>query len=368
MKILYVTTISETMIFFKNFICELVEAGHTVDLACNCKSPINNTYTDIGCKVNDLPFSRNPLKPINISAYKKLRKLVEDGGYDIVHCHTPVAAACTRFACRKARKNGTKVFYTAHGFHFYKGAPLKNWIIYYTVEKLCSYFTDKLITINKEDYELAQNKLKAKSIAYVPGVGIDTAYFAQKKVDKSLKRKEINVPENSFLMLSVGELNSNKNHKSVIEAMTRIDKDVHYVIAGEGNLRKDILCLANKSGLADRVHLLGYRKDVDELYKAADCFVHPSFREGLPVSVMEAIASGLPVIASEIRGNNDLITCETGYLFKPSDINGLCRAFDELKNDISLNKVKYNTEIQSYDRLTINKQIFNLYMDNKDEK
>lgn len=167
MKILYVTTIGATMNFFREFVDELIKDGNTVDIATNeTTSVVPEFYKNLGCKVYPIETSRSPLQKGNVVAINQIRKLVTEEHYDIVHCHTPIAAMCTRLACRKVRKQGTKVFYTAHGFHFYKGAPLKNWLLYYPVEKICAHFTDVLITINQEDYELAQKKMKAKKVVY----------------------------------------------------------------------------------------------------------------------------------------------------------------------------------------------------------
>lgn len=157
--------------FFKNFIKELLEDGHTVDIATNeTTSKVPDCYREWGCQIYQISCTRSPFNKGNIDAIRQIRKIAADGSYGIVHCHTPIAAMCTRLACRKLRKSGLKVFYTAHGFHFYKGAPLKNWLVYYPIEWLCAHWTDVLITINKEDFELAKKKMKAKRVEYVPGV------------------------------------------------------------------------------------------------------------------------------------------------------------------------------------------------------
>jgi len=309
MNILYVTTIGGTMNFFKNFVAELVRNNHNVEIACNKNSsPVSEYFEELGCVVHQISCARSPLDKGNIKAIKELKKLVSEKHYDIVHCHTPIAAACTRIACRKARKNGTKVIYTAHGFHFYKGAPKKNWMLFYPIEKLCAKWTDLLVTINKEDYERAKKKFKAKAVEYVPGVGIDVNKFANAVTDRSLKRSEADIPEDSLLLLSVGELNKNKNQETVVRAVAELkDERIHYALAGSGPNANYLTELSASLGIADKVHLLGHRADIPELCKAADIFVHPSFREGLPVSVMEAMASGLPVIGSRIRGVSDLL-------------------------------------------------------------
>ena len=175
MKILYVTTISNTMGFFTSHINMLLDKGHTVDMACNLVKPINSQLIERGCKIYQMDFSRTPLNRTNYKAYKDLKKLILEEKYDLVHTHTPVASAITRLVCKNIK--GTKVFYTAHGFHFHKGAPIKNWLIYYPLEKWLAKYTDTLITINKEDYERAKSKFKAKRVEYIPGVGLDIDKF-----------------------------------------------------------------------------------------------------------------------------------------------------------------------------------------------
>lgn len=319
MKILYVTTVGMTMNFFKALVGELIKEGHAVDIACNeDEYKVDDFFQKLGCKVYHIGCVRSPLSKSNLEAVKELKKIVSENHYDIVHCHTPVAGVCTRLACKSFRKNGLKVIYTAHGFHFYQGAPLKNWLVYYPIEKYCSRFTDVLITINQEDYALAKKKMKAKKTEYVPGVGIDVDKFRNTVVDRTAKRKELGIPENAFLLLSVGELNANKNHQIVIRALAQLnDSNIHYMIAGKGDLHDELIDLANRLGVSEQVHLLGYRKDVAELYKTADVYCLPSIREGLNVSVMEAMASGLPVICSCIRGNTDLISKDN--CFKPQN-------------------------------------------------
>lgn len=297
----------------------------------------------------------------NIRAYKEVFKLVSDHKYDIIHCHSPIGGLITRLAARKARKNGTKVIYTAHGFHFYKGAPLKNWLLYYPAEKLCAHFTDVLITINQEDYALAKRKMKAKRVEYVPGVGIDLTKFGQVAVDKSAKRKELGIPEDSTLLLSVGELNENKNHETVIRAIS--DMDVYYIIAGRGDLEEQLCLTIKKLGLTNRVKLLGYRKDIVELCKTADVFVFPSFREGLSVSVMEAMASGLPCVVSRIRGNTDLIDENGGALFDPHSVDNCNNAINSVCSLSMTELGSYNREkIKSFELSEVNRQMKELYV------
>lgn len=364
MKILYVTTIGSTMTFFKSFIKDLTDSGNQVDIAANTDlTPVPEFYNDLDCKVFKISCTRSPLNFGTVKAIKQIIKLVAENQYDIVHCHTPIAAMCTRLACMGARKKGTKVIYTAHGFHFYKGAPLKNWLMFYPIEKICSLWTDILITINKEDYELAKNKFKAKRTEYVPGVGIDIHRFADTVIDKSEKRKELGVPDDCFMLLSVGEHNKNKNHEIVIRALASLKNDkIHYVIAGRGILKDYLENLARELHIENQVHLIGFREDVAEIYKAADVYLLPSIREGLNVSVMEAMSSGLPCIVSDIRGNRDMIDETCGYLcnpFKVSDFseaitNLIDRNTEELKNSAQERAKMFNVA-------EINEKILKLY-------
>ncbi len=362
MKILYVTTIGGTMRFFKQLIKDLVEDGHTVDIAANTSaSAVPEEYTELGCRAFPVSCTRSPFNKGTLIAIIQLKKIISEGKYDLVHCHTPIAAMCTRIACRKARKNGTRVFYTAHGFHFYQGAPLKNWLLYYPIEKICSLFTDVLITINKEDYVLAQKKMKAKRVEYVPGVGIDVAKFADVVVDRNAKRDEIGVPRDAFMLLSVGDLNTNKNHEIVIRALAEInDSKVHYVIAGKGGKKDYLKILAKEKGV--NLHLIGFRKDIIEIDKTADVFVFPSRREGLSVSVMEVMASGLPIICSRIRGNTDLVNENGGFLFDPMSIVECADAIRKIRSSNLVSMGKYNhNAVKKHEIETINTRMKEIY-------
>lgn len=356
--------------FFKPHIEMLVREGHHVDIACNSRDlSLDSLYGELGCDFYQIDFSRSPLSPDNMKAYGQLKKVIEKGGYDIVHCHTPNASVITRLVCRKFRKkNGLKVFYTAHGFHFYKGAPKLNWMVYYPVEKFCSRFTDKLITINREDYELAKNKFNAGEVHYVPGVGIDLSRFENVQIDKAKKRKEIGVPEDAFLLLSVGELNENKNHQIIIRALAKLnDPNVHYAIAGVGDKKEYLLSLANELGVSEQVHLLGYRKDIPELNHAADVFCFPSVREGLPVSPVEAMACGLPVIAAENRGTRDLIqNGKNGFLLwyeAVDDFVGKIQTFSDSFKKSGLSKDSFRRSVERFSVKNVLDKINRIYFE-----
>lgn len=363
MRILYVVTVGEFMPFFKNFIKGLIDAGHEVNIATNDSlSPVPEYYRKWGCKIYNISCTRTPVNVGTIKTIIEISRIIEEHKYDIVHCHTPVAAMCTRFACRKVRKQGVKVVYTAHGFHFYEGAPKKNWIIYCTVEKICSKWTDALITINKEDYKWAKTNLHIKVIEYVPGVGIDYKKYVSTTIDKEKKRKEIGVTSSDFLLLSVGELNDNKNHQIVLRALPELGKNIHYAIAGTGDNKERLLKLAEELDVSRRFHLLGYRNDVHELYKAADAFVLPSIREGLNVSTMEAMASGLPCIVTKIRGNVDMVDENGGYLCDPLSLADFVSAILAVSSESPISASEYNEiKAKAYSVDNINRMMIDIY-------
>jgi len=340
MRVLYVTTVSGTINqFLIPHIKMLKKNGYHVDIATHLTQEINDELIELGCKVFNIEFRRNPLNIVNVKAYKKIKKIIKGGKYDVVHTHTPVASSIVRLAC-KSNFNKTKSFYTAHGFHFFKGASFKNWIFYYPIEKILSKYTDVLITINEEDYKRALKKFNAKNTRYIPGVGLDIKKFQTPKVNKLELRKELGVSDKAFVILSVGELNKNKNHETIIKAIAKINnKNIYYIICGVGPYRKQLEQLIDKVNLNDKVKLLGFRKDVKDILNIGDLFVFPSYREGLPVSLMEAMAAQLPIVCSDIRGNNDLIkNNENGYLIKPNDIDGFKNSIEILYKSPEIRK------------------------------
>ena len=256
--------------------------------------------------------------------------------FDIVHTHTPVGGVLTRLAARDARRSGTRVLYTAHGFHFYKGAPLANWLLWYPVERVMSRLTDVLITINQEDYERAKRFAHCQ-VEYVPGVGVDLSRFAAVKCRDS-KRGELGLAPDDFAMLSVGDLIPRKNQAAIVQALHLLPGNVRLIVCGEGPERGSLLELAKGLGVADRVSLLGFRDDMADVMAACDCLVFPSIHEGLPVSVMEAMAAGLPVVASDIRGiEPDLLSDrESGLVLPEATPGAIASAVSELMKDAGL--------------------------------
>lgn len=368
-KALVTATVASFIALFEtNDIGILKNLGYEVHYAANCEIFDNKDKTQkldsMGVIRHNIPFARNPFDKNNIMAYKMLKKMINEENFDIIHCHTPVGGVLTRIAARKSRKKGTKVIYTAHGFHFYKGAPLKNWLLYYPVEKICSYFTDVLITINKEDYELAQQKMRAKDTVYIPGVGIDLDKFKPIKINSENKRKELGIPNGAVWILAVGELISRKNHETLIRAVANMD-NVYLTIAGGGELYDYLKKIIDELNISPKVKLLGFRSDVSELCSAADIFVFPSFQEGLPVALMEAMACGLPVACSRIRGNVDLIDeYKGGVMFDPKSIEDTANALKRLlKSDLQTVGCYNNKKIKNFDLNKVKQKITEIYME-----
>ncbi len=360
MKILYVSTISITMNFFKEHFKMLTAEGHSIEVACNFNGSIPDFLNELNIKSHHIPFSRSPLSKGNFLALKQLKNLIKKENYDIVHTHTPNASICTRISCRSLRKKGLRVFYTAHGFHFFKGAPLKNWLIYFPFEWICSFFTDKLITLNKEDFEFAKKHMHAKKILYVPGVGVNTQKFNNLSFDKLQMRKELGIPNDATVLLSVGELNNNKNHQAVIKAINGMD--LYYLIVGSGSNHDDLQQLINSQNMSDKIKLLGYRNDINKMCAISDIFVFPSYREGLSVSVMEAMASGLACSVSKIRGNTDLIDQNGGTLFDPHNIEDCKNAIVKLINSDTKKMSEYNMKkIQHFSFENVLKEMREIY-------
>ena len=336
-KVLFTATVVKTHImeFHIPYLRMFQQAGWETAVAArndfddpgDCVIPCCDRYYDI-------PFERSPLKRSNLRAYRELKRVIDRGEFDLIHCHTPVGALLTRLAAGKARQKGTKVIYTAHGFHFFKGAPVLNWLVYFPAEWLCGFLTDVLITINREDYDFAQKHIHAGKVCYVPGVGVDMDRFGG---SRETAREKLGIGEEEFVLLSVGEMTENKNHRLALQALALLpEKPIRYVLVGRGERMEELQVQARELGIADRVIFTGYRNDVSELYPAADAFFFPSFREGLSVALMEAMASGLPAIVGKIRGNTDLIDDGVEGLYMPLTPEGAAEAIRKLYDDPAL--------------------------------
>lgn len=355
-KVLFVATVVKThiMVFHLPYLKWFQEKGYETHVCAKNdyenKEDCNIPYCD---RYFDLPIERSPFKFKNAKACYRLKGIIQSNGYDIVHCHTPMGGVLTRIAANRARKKGVKIVYTAHGFHFFKGAPLKNWLLYYPAEKMLSRLTDTLITINEEDYTIAQ-KFKARQTVYVPGIGVDVKKFGEAAVDRAKKREELGLGENNFAILSVGELIRRKNHEVVLKALAKINNpDIVYIICGDGELAAYLKNIAE--ALNVNVRFMGFRKDIPEISAAVDLFVLSSYHEGLPVALMEAMASGLPVVCAKTRGNTDLIeNGKGGFLVEPDDVEGFAGSIERIANSAPLRKIMGEENRSGIEKLDIN--------------
>lgn len=359
-KVLFVANTARFFVMFEQNNIKLLQSmGYKVYCASNFELERDVDAKSILKKLNvtiqQIDIARSPFSVRNLDAYRQLKKLMRQEQFDLIDCHTPMGGVLARLAA-KATKTAP-VLYTAHGFHFYQGCPLKNRLIYETIERWLAHYTDGLITINEEDYQAAKSfHLRGKAYK-IPGVGIDVKKIHDLKVDRAQKRRELGVPEDAYVMLSVGDLNANKNHSTAIKAFAKADiPNSYYLICGEGELRDELISLTETLGVSQRVRLLGFRNDVYEILKASDLFVFPSFREGLSVALLEAASAGVTCIASNIRGNVDLL--DKGQLFPPTDEEKIA---DAMKKS-AVQKNKPNPKFyEKFDQEEVEKLMENIY-------
>ena len=367
-KVLFVATVESHLLNFHiPFMKLLQEKGYEVHVATKLGNR-RQEFDDISVIKHNVDFSRSPYSPKVLKSLQQMEKLLKEIRFSLVHVHTPVAAFVTRLACQLT--NTHPVLYTAHGFHFYKGAPLKNWLLYYNMEKLAAHWTDGLITINEEDYKAAQ-KFKLRSngkVFFVPGVGVDIVGLEQRiaSIDRSEKRKELGLSVDTAATITVGELNANKNHIQALKALSKLTKlNFHYIIVGNGESEQELKKAVNELMLQNKVSFLGFRRDVPELLAASDVFILTSRREGLPKAVMEAMAAGLPIIATDVRGNRDLVKSgENGYLVPLDDVEQTAIAIERLIDSEDLRRSmgeKSKELVKQYDLKNIIPQMEEIY-------
>lgn len=341
MKILFVATVrSHIGQFHMPFIRELKARGVEVHAAFKDNSA-DKPGLDLSAidKTFEVPFERQPLRPNNIKAYRELKKIIDGNGYDAVHCHTPMGAVITRLAAKSARKKGTKVIYTAHGFHFFKGASIKNWMLFYPVEKYLSKYTDCLITINSEDCELAhKKKFRAGKIYKVHGVGVELDKFKAVDADEKARlRAEYGYDGDTFIMIYPADLSVRKNQPMLFDALQKIaekNKNVKLLLPGQPIRLEEYKRMISERGIADNVEFLGYRRDINNLVGLSDLSVASSFQEGLPINIIEAMAMGNAIVATDVRGNNDAVEDGVnGYLVPVGDSDLMAEKILELMND-----------------------------------
>ena len=360
-KVLFVSHVANFIKFNRPFINWFKEQGWEVHYAS-----LGEETIDCCDKTFDVCFERSVFHKDNITAYKQLKKVIDDGKYDIIHCHTPIGAALTRLASRNARKSGTKVIYTAHGFAFWKGASKKDWLIYYNAEKFFARYTDILVLINKEDYETAvSRKFPVGKIYKIDGVGVNTNKFKPVSfAEKKEMRSSLGISTDGYLLVYAAEFIPRKNHAFLLIALNKLRVEglnIRFAFLGQGKLFEEMKAEAEELEVEDYVQFFGYRRDAERFYAAADMVAAPGSQEGLPVHLMEAMASGLPVIATSIRGHVDLIENErNGLLYEYNDLDAFCEAVKRIVNNPQLSETFGQNNIEDVKKYSVEKAVSNM--------
>lgn len=339
MRILLIATVQSHICQFHRLLAEVLHAhGCEVHVAArNNLAEKNGLKLDFVEKVYDLPFSRSPKSPDNLRAYRQLKAILNREHYDVIHCNTPMGGIVARLAARRARKTGTKVFYTAHGFHFYKGASRKNWLVFYPIERLFARLTDKVIAINREDYALASEKFHT-DVARIHGVGVnEQRYYPVSAEEQTALRQELGIAPGQKVILCIGELLPNKNQTMAIRMMPRILEefpDALLLLAGNGPEKDNLERLIAQLGLGEHIRMLGYCTCLERYQRVTDVLVACSHREGLPLNLVEAMLTENPVVASRNRGHRELVSHgQTGFLVERNDSDGMAEYVLKLLRD-----------------------------------
>jgi len=351
-KVLIITTVSGFLPQFeKNNVKLLREAGCEIHYASNFKNPIY-TFNAVdlekqGIRLHQIDIAKSPFRfRTNLRAVRQLLRIIRENEIDVIHCHNPMGGVAGRVAAKLCRKK-TYVIYTAHGFHFYKGAPKKNWLLFYPVERLLARMTDIIVTINQEDYERAKRlPIKAGGAVYqIHSVGVDKERFIPRREIKETKRRELGIQPDAFHIVTAAELNDNKNQKIIIDAVSTLPQDdICYSICGKGLGERSLRELIKERGLENRVRLLGFRTDMEEILQTADCFAFPSYREGFGVAAVEALLCGVPLVVSDNRGTREYaVKGKNAFVCSADSAPEFAQAIDTLYKDKELQeKMSYN--------------------------
>lgn len=325
------------------------------------------TLNEMNVKTYQIDFNRGiGTVKSNVKSYKKLKSIFLKEKFDIIHCHSPIGGVLGRLA---AKGTTARVIYTAHGFQFFKGGPLKDWILFLPIEKYLSRNTNDIITINRDDYSVAKNFNNKTKIHLIPGVGIDFKAYQEIIPDKDLikLRQDLGIPDCSKIIISIGELSKLKNHITTIRAINCIDEEIYYLICGVGPEKEILEKEAKKFGIEDKVIFLGYVTRKEPYLQISDLSVFLSKREGLGLAGLEAMASGLPLVSSEIGGIKDYTKDgETGYTQKkPTDYIATKKAIEKIfsMNKSELSKMCLNNKRISsfYSKDNVNKMMREIY-------
>lgn len=340
-RLLIVTTVPATLsAFLLPFARHYRACGWRVD-AMTRDEAINPETRAAFDHIWTLPWSRQPFSPVNlIGAPQRIRRIVAGEQYDIVHVHTSVAAFVTRYALRDVRRRtGVQVIYTAHGFNFDESMPWHKNLVFLTLEKVASAWMDYQVVINRTDEQAAIRYRLAppERVWYMPGIGVDLTHYRPDGVaeaEVTALRQSMGVAPDEALFLMIAEFIPRKRHADAFQAFARLKRrDAHLALAGTGPLLEPMRRLASDLGIAERTHFLGYRRDIPALLRAATALILPSQQEGLPRSILEALALGVPVIGADIRGVRDLLADGAGLLAPVGDVAALAHAMRRIIDD-----------------------------------
>lgn len=354
MKSILIVTSSDyfVRVFLLPYIKELVDKGWLVHVA----SAYDGEDIPYIHRHIDIPVKRTPFSLKNWEAIKILSHEIETTQYNIVHCHTPVGAFIGRLAARNARRlYGTKVIYTAHGFHFYDGAPLLSWLLYYPAERLLSKYTDAIITINREDAERVERHFSnIRKRYFLLGVGYDEGRIKPDKSHIDVLRKELNITSDDFVLIYIANLIAGKNHDFLLSCMQRLVKEIpccKLLLCGDGDMRQHIADRVEMLHLQQHVIFAGFHWSIGDYMNMANVAVSASKREGLPLSIIEEMYSGLPVVATRIRGIKDLIDDGVnGLLYEVDDKDGFCKHIISLYKNEQMRQSLKEREIDGIEK------------------
>ena len=348
---------------YRNIIEPLEDLGHSIIWAADFSEFVADKSV-IPCTLEQISINTNPLNSGNRSAYKRLLSIIDDYKIEGVLCSTPIGGTLARLAAKKKRI--VPVLYEAHGFLFFKGAPLINRTVFKWQEQWLAHYTDALVTITDEDYRAAQSfRIRSGKKPYlVHGAGVTVGVHVD--IDKHQKREELGLPDDAFVIISAGELNKNKNTEVIVKALGEFKgQNVHYLACGVGPEKENLGRLAKELGVDKQFHLLGYRTDVAELMSVSDVFVMPSFREGVPRSILEAMNLSLPCIGSDTRGIRDLIDDGVGgFICDPRSPSSFKDALGRMMENAALRAQMGNhnqEKIKPYSSEVVRKELKQIY-------
>lgn len=370
-KILFVATIFKHFrAFHLPYIEWFKQQGWQVDAMANGDDPLEEAHHSY-----NVPVSRSPFSLSNVKAIKQAKAIINQEKYDIVYCHTAMGAVLARLAAKKARKKyGTKVIYVAHGFHFFKGGPLKSWLMYYPMEKYLSKYTDAIVTINEEDYQLVKTRGFRNIDTYkIPGIGTNTSRLIEtNNAVRAELRTQYGYSQDSFILIYIAEYIERKNHKFIIDSMDELKKQIPTIkvlFAGRGRLMDAMIEYAKQKGVDSYIDFLGFRKDIGQLIALSDVGISASRQEGLGLNLAEEMFAGLPIVATVDRGHKEIVKDEyNGFMYAQLDHagfeNAVCKLYldPELRKKMGENAKEYIQKFSLDNAMASLTEIYKKYM------